>query len=264
MNSATIPFFSTTALLMPSISAVLITLNAEKHLHSCLSSLKGLVDEIVIVDNGSTDNTLTIAKSFTDKIHITDDWPGFGIQKQRALDMASNEWVLSIDSDEVITATLEKEIKDTLKEPEHDAYQIPRLNYFIKKPVRFGGCQKDAPVRLFRKSKARFSKDLVHEKVEVSGQIGLLKHKMNHFTVDKIEDALAKMDNYSTLNAKLAFSKGKKSNVLKAYFRGLWTFIKLYIFQLGFLDKGAGFSYCMLKGEGCYYKYLKLSHLTEG
>lgn len=130
---------------MPSISAVLITFNAECHLASCLASLEGLVSEIIIVDNGSSDKTPEIARRYTDHFYQTEDWPGFGIQKQRALDKATGDWVLSIDSDEVLTHALKKEMLDKINKAEFEAYKLPRLNHFLNRPVRFGGCQKDAP-----------------------------------------------------------------------------------------------------------------------
>jgi glycosyltransferase involved in cell wall biosynthesis len=182
---------------MSSISAVLITFNAEQHLENCLASLRDFADEIIIVDNGSSDKTANIARQYTEHFYQTNDWPGFGIQKQRALDKATGDWVLSIDSDEVLTDPLKKEMLDKINSSTFDAYKVPRLNHFLNHPVRFGGCQKDAPVRLFKRENGRFSKDLVHERLLINGRTGELHTKMLHFTVDKIEDALHKMDKYS-------------------------------------------------------------------
>ena len=232
---------------MNRLSIVIITYNSEKYLKEVLESAS-FADEVLILDSGSSDKTKEIAKNFNARVEYQ-KWLGFGKQKQKAVDLAKNRWIFVLDSDEVITKELQNEIKEVLKAPIYDAYEVPRLNYFFKKPIKHGGLYPDKTIRLFDKKKARFSEDEVHEKVIVNGKIGELKSFMKHYAYENIEEFINKQNRYSSL--------GAKKNRLKAIFNPLWTFFKMYILKLGFLDGWEGFIIARLYSEYTFWKYIK-------
>ncbi len=232
------------------LSIVLITYNSERYLDEVLSSCS-FADEIVILDSFSTDKTLEIAKKYNAKVYQK-EWMGFGKQKQEAVKLASNEWVFALDSDEVITKELAKELQEVLKEPKFYAYFVPRLNYFFGKPIRHCGLYPDFTVRLFNKNYASFSDDKVHEKVIVKdNKISYLKNHMLHFAYENIEEFIAKQNRYSSLNA--------KPSRIKAVFNPLWTFFKIFFVKLGFLEGWRGFVIAKLYSEYTFWKYVKKS-----
>ena len=241
----------------PSLSAVLITKNAAAHLHECLESLRW-ADEIVVVDSGSSDNTEAICSEFHARFSVEDDWPGFGIQKNRALAMASCEWVLSIDADEICTPELRAEIEQALNSGGATAYAMPRLSSFCGHWMRHGGWWPDHVTRLFRRGTARFSDDVVHERLIVDGETKLLKSHLLHHTYDTLDQAIEKMNRYSTLGAEQAFRRGKRASLWSAWLRGGWSFFRTYVLRRGFLDGAAGYALARYNGQGTYYKYLKL------
>ena len=232
---------------MNKISIVIITLNNEKYIENAIKSAS-FADEVLVLDSGSTDNTCKIAKELGARVEYQ-KWLGFGKQKQKAVNLAKNRWIFVLDSDEVITKELQNEIKEVLKDPKYDAYEVPRLNYFFKKPIKHGGLYPDKTIRLFDKTKARFSEDEVHEKVIVNEKIGELKSFMKHYAYESIEEFIKKQNRYSSL--------GAKKNRLKAVFNPLWTFFKMYILKLGFLDGWEGFIIARLYSEYTFWKYIK-------
>jgi len=232
------------------LSIVLITFNSQKYLNQVLTSCK-FADEIVVVDSHSTDKTIEIAKKHNAKIY-TIDWMGFGKQKQKALDLAKNDWVFVLDSDEVITKKLQEEILQILKNPSHHAYYVPRLNYFFGKPVKRCGLYPDYTIRLINKNYAKFTPDEVHEKIVVDDKkVSYLRNHMIHYAYENVEQFIAKQNRYSTLNA--------KNSVLKAIFNPPWTFFKLYILKLGFLEGWRGFVISKLYSQYTFWKYIKKS-----
>ncbi len=232
------------------LSIVLITFNSQKYLNKTLSSCS-FADEIVVVDSNSKDNTLKIAKSFNAKIY-TKAWQGFGKQKQTAVDLASNDWVFVIDSDEVITDSLKEEIENTLKNPLSKAYFVPRLNYFFGKPIKRCGLYPDYTIRLFNKKFAKFTEDEVHERVVLKNEEpSYLKNPLLHFAYESIEQFIEKQNRYSTLNA--------KNSIIKAIFNPYWTFFKLYFLKLGFLEGWRGFVISKLYSQYTFWKYSKKS-----
>lgn len=246
---------------MPSISAIIITKNESANLEDCLRSLSGLADEIIVVDSGSTDNTVDIAKKHGAIVSETTDWPGFGPQKNRALDLASNEWVFSIDADERATPELIAEIKDALKNPISDCYYSPRLSYYCGEFLKHGGWYPDFVYRLFKKGSARFSDDLVHERLIYSGTPQALKNHLIHYSYLRFEQVIAKINAYSSAGAKQAFESGKRATLLSAITHGFWTFFRTFVIRKGFLDGKHGLAMAISAGHTTYYKYLKLWHL---
>jgi glycosyltransferase involved in cell wall biosynthesis len=245
------------------LSIIIITKNAAAHIKACLTSV-AWCDEIIVVDCGSSDNTVALCRSFTEKVYITDDWPGFGPQKNRALAKATGDWVLSIDADERVTPALQQEIKPAISQTSVTAFRIPRQSRYCGQWIKHSGWTPDYVIRLFKRDCGRFSDDLVHEKVQVlQGDIGTLKSPLLHYSFNSLEEVLEKVNRYSTANAQMAYAKGKKSSLKKAIFHGLWAFVRTYVLRAGFLDGRVGFMLAVSNAEGTYYRYLKLMYLQE-
>ncbi len=239
------------------LSVILITHNEAARLRAVLEAV-AWADEIVVVDSGSTDGTPDIARAFTDRVVVTADWPGFGPQKNRALDLATGDWVLSLDADERVTPALAQEIRAALAEPRADVYALPRLSYFLGRPMRHGGWWPDEVPRLFRRGRARFSDDLVHERLVFDGRAISLREPLLHDTMPTLDDALTKMDRYARAGALRKHQQGGRANVASAFAHGLWTFLRCYVFNAGFLDGPEGFVLAVTNAQGSYYRYLRL------
>jgi len=248
---------------MPQVSIIIITKNAATHIEACLTSVMW-ADEIIVLDCGSIDNTLVLCRPFTSKIFVTDDWPGFGIQKNRALAKATGEWILSIDADELVTTTLQQEIKNSIPNSDYTAFRIPRRSCYCGRWMSHSGWSPDYVVRLFRRDSAHFTDDLIHEKVQVfHGNTGTLTTPLLHYSFNSLEEVLAKVNSYSSANALKHFKQGKKSSLTKAILHGLWTFVRTYVIKAGFLDGREGFMLAVSNAEGTYYHYLKLLYLQQ-
>ncbi len=249
---------------MPTLSVILITRNEEANLADCLASLEGIAQQIVVVDTNSSDRTLEIAKSYGAAIAQPPDWPGFGPQKNRALDLATGEWVLSLDADERLTPALKSEIVTAIHHSAHvDCFAIPRLSWYCGRFIRHSGWNPDYVDRLFKRGSARFSDDLVHERLITSGQVVKLENPMLHYSFMNYSQVLQKIDRYSTASAEQAFAKGKTSTPLKAVLHGAWSFFRTYFLRAGFLDGPQGFTLAMSNAQGTYYRYVKLWHLIR-
>jgi glycosyltransferase involved in cell wall biosynthesis len=230
------------------LSIVILTKNSEKYLKKVLESIS-FADEVIIYDNGSMDKTVEIAKNFKNvKIFIDEKWEGFGRQKQKAVDKAKNKWVFVLDSDEIFTDKLKKEIIKVLENPEFDAYKVPRLNNFFGKWIKHSGLFPDYSIRLFNKKKCKFNNRLVHESVECK-RVGKLKNYFLHYAYESIEEFIDKQNRYSSM--------GARPNKLKAIFSPYWTFFKIYFLKLGFLDGWEGFIIAKLYSEYTFWKYIK-------
>lgn len=247
---------------MQTLSVIIITKNEAKNIQACLESVKW-ANEIIVLDSGSTDDTVALCKAYTSKIFQT-DWPGYGKQKNRALDLATCQWVLSIDADEIVTPELQHDIQQLLQAlPQHAAYSILRISKYCRKYLRYGDWRNDNCVRLFKKNCARFKDVAVHEDLIVEGSVGQLNAILLHNSFDNLEQVLSKVNEYSTLGAQMYLERQKTSSLSKAILRGFWTFLRSYIFKLGFLDGREGFIMAVSNAEGCYYRYLKLFYLQK-
>ncbi len=247
-----------TSLAKSNLSVILITKNAARHLDACLASV-AWAEQIVIVDSGSTDNTLEIAERHGAEITRTQDWPGFGIQKNRALDLARCPWVLSIDADEVLTPELADAIRSVITQDGYDAWELSRLSSFCGQWIHHSGWQPDWIVRLFRRDAARFSESLVHESLQVpSKKIGRLHGQLLHYSYTDFEEVLGKANQYSTLAARMRLERGEHGGLAKALGKGFWAFFRTYILRAGFLDGRMGFILALYNAETTYYRYLKI------
>lgn len=244
---------------MPKISVTVITFNEEANLPACLDSVRW-VDEIVIVDSGSSDGTIEIAKKYTDKV-LYHDWPGYAAQKNWAIEQAANDWILSLDADEIVPASLKEEIQDVLGSGSPcPGYYIPRKNFFLGRWIRYGGWYPDYTVRLFDKRKGRFSAREVHEAVHVTGNSGYLLTPMEHYTYKTLSDYQERVARYASLSALEMKREGKSFHRLDLWARPVWTFLRMYLLQQGFRDGVYGL---LLAGFYGYYTFLKYAKLWE-
>jgi glycosyltransferase involved in cell wall biosynthesis len=242
-----------------SISAIIITKNEELSIGDCLKSISW-VDEIIVVDSGSNDRTVEICKSFGAKVFIR-KWQGYGRQKNIALNLATKNWILSIDADERITDSLKKEIQ-ALDDSQY-AYSIKRKSNYCGSWIYYGDWRSDYVVRLFKRKSAKFSHALVHEAILSKYPIKKLKAEMLHFTYHNYEDVIKKINIYSSAAAQILFFKKTKSSLTKAIFHSLWAFLRSYFLRCGFLDGQAGFALALSNAQYTYYKYLKLLFLNQ-
>lgn len=216
------------------ISVIIITGNEEKNIRDCLYSVKW-ADEIIVVDSESSDKTVEIAKEFTAKVFVH-KWEGYAAQKAYALNLALNEWVLSIDADERVTNELAEELLNmNLNNVSIDAFKIHRENYFLGKKIKHCGWGNDYQLRLFRKSKTRLTDRLVHEGFVVEGNVSILKNSMLHYSYETLKEGFAKINEYSSLEANEKY-KRKKVSGITIFLYPLVGFIQHFVFRKGFLD----------------------------
>jgi glycosyltransferase involved in cell wall biosynthesis len=240
---------------MPQLSAIVITRNEADNIGACLDSLS-FCDEKIVVDCGSTDSTIEIARKKGARVEIH-DWRGFGPQKNFALALATGTWVLSIDADERVTRELAAEIDRAIAYTLADGFELPRLSSFCGREMRHSGWFPDYVLRLFRRGKARFDDALVHERVICEGSLLRLKEPLIHHPVQKLEDALARMDRYSTASADALVASGRRVSFFAGIGHGLYAFVRTYFLKLGFLDGAEGFLLAVANAEGSYYRYMK-------
>lgn len=243
------------------LSVILITHNEIANLRDCLASVH-FADQIIVVDSGSTDGTVQLARELGATVLET-NWPGFGPQKNRALDLADGDWVLSIDADERVTPELADEILLSLHGAQCDAYEIPRLSSFCGRFIRHSGWWPDPVLRLFRRGTARFTDAAVHERLICSGKVARLQQHFLHYSYPDLESVISKINRYSTDAAHEKFAKGKRASLPGACFRGFWTFFRHYTVMGGFLDGREGLLLAITAGIGNFYRYAKLAQLGQ-
>jgi len=235
-------------LLKNKLSVVIISKNEENFIEDAVKSAS-FANEVLILDSGSTDRTCNISKKLGAKVEYQ-EWLGFGKQKQKAVELASNDWVFVLDSDERFTSDLQKEILKLLSNPEKKGYFVPRLNNFWGKDIKSCGLYPDYSLRLFNRNSGRFNDREVHESVIIEDEAGYLKNHMKHLAYDNIEQFINKQNKYSSLSQ-------KKKNIFKAMINPYWTFFKLFIIKKGFLDGWDGFIISKLYAQYTFWKYIK-------
>ena len=247
----------------PTLSVILITKNEAARIDACLASV-AFADEWIVVDSGSSDDTCERARAFGATVIATCDWPGFGAQKQRALDRANGRWVLAIDADERVTPELAQSIRRAAaSETGPAAYELSRLSSFCGQWIRHGDWYPDRVLRLFQRGRARFSNDRVHERLIAEGSTGRLDGELLHLTMPTLEDALAKMNRYSSEGAAQAFAAGKRAGLVSAAAHAAWAFVRAYGLRRGFLDGAAGFTLAACIAEGTWWRYRKMAELAR-
>ena len=242
---------------MKTLTVIVITKNEAHNIAACLQSVP-FANQIVVLDSGSSDNTVQIAAQMGAEVCQSEDWPGFGVQKNRALALANCDWILSIDADERLTPQLQLEIKAALQNPHFDVYCFPRLTSYCGKFIRHSGWYPDLVTRLFKREAAWFSNDLVHEKLKTSQAVGRLSSHLLHDSFIDLESVLDKVNRYSTAGARASMNSGKRASFNKAFSHGFWAFFRTYVLRFGFMDGRMGLVLAISNAEGTYYRYLKL------
>ena len=245
------------------ISACIITRNEELNLPRCLASLRTVVDEIVIIDSGSTDRTPFIATEYNARF-IRHDWEGYVGQKNFAIQKATWDWVLSIDADEELSPELVGQIQDLrqqTKEPDAAGFEVSRVVFYEGKWIRFGDWYPDRLVRLFRKNRARFSGGDVHERLEIQGVVEPLTGELHHYTYRDLADQQARIEHYSTLWAGSAHKEGKRCGALAAYTHALVRLLRAFLIKGGFKGGLLGWRIARLNASEVFLKYQKLNRL---
>ena len=239
------------------LSVIIIVKNEEANLRRCLESIRW-VDEIIVLDSGSTDQSLAIAKEFTDKVFST-DWQGYGVQKQRALDKVTKTWVLNLDADESVSEDLHQAILKAIQDPKASAFRIPILLNFYGKSVYYSWSPKHH-VRLFKAEGARYSDNIIHEAVILpnKAKIKQLKLGILHHSFQDISHALYKMNVYSSYSATLRKHRKRKASLLKSLLGAWWMFFRCYLIQGGFLEGADGFILAVISAQGSFYRGIKM------
>ncbi len=241
------------------VSVVIIAQNEGRIISRCLESAAWAA-EIIVVDGGSTDDTAATARESGAKV-FDNKFEGFAEQKNFAISKASNEWVLSIDADEVIEKALAEEILSVIKNPGGcDGYYIPRKNfYYTGRFLRFGGLYPDRQLRLFKKGKGKFEGGRVHEGLKVQGKAGVLKNALLHYTKPGIKAHINTVNKYTGLEAEKSLSEGKRATGYTLLFKPAGYFIKHYFLKLGFLDGIEGLIYHVISAHYVFIKEIKLA-----
>jgi glycosyltransferase involved in cell wall biosynthesis len=241
---------------MELLSVVVITYNESKHIKRCLDSVQDIANEIIVIDSGSTDNTVVIAQSCGTKV-VHQDWLGYGEQKNFANSLTQNDWILSLDADEALSSELKEEIIVELKNPRFKVYSMNRCNRYCGKWLRFSGWYPDTKLRLFNKNAAYWNTNRVHEilMVDLNIPVGKFKSDILHYPFDSVVEHKQRAEKYALLGAEQLFLKGKKPNCFKLYFGASFRFFRDYFLNLGFLDGNSGFWACKITAQAVSKKY---------
>jgi glycosyltransferase involved in cell wall biosynthesis len=240
----------------PSLSVAIITRNERVNIADCLASV-AWADEIVVVDQASTDGTADIARSAGARVIDAPDWRGFGPQKNLAVEACSSDWILALDADERVTPPLRDEILAVIRGDEPRVYDIPRRSSYCGRFMNHGGWSPDYVRRLFRRGAARFSDDRVHERLLTVHPSGRLREPLVHYSVRSMEDVLDKINRYSSESAQALVERGARPGLSTALLHGFAAFVRTYIFKRGFLDGRHGLLLAISNAEGSYYRYVK-------
>jgi glycosyltransferase involved in cell wall biosynthesis len=238
------------------VSVAIITLNAARDLDRCLASLS-FADEVVVLDQHSSDDTAEVCRKHGAALHQT-EWLGFGPTKDRAVSLCRNDWVLSIDSDEEVTAELARAIAHLPDDPAEAAFAVNRLSRFLGHWVKHCGWHPEHVVRLFDRRQARHNDKPVHESVETAGQVGRLPGLLHHYTYDTMEQYIDKLNRYTTLAAREQFAAGSRTSLANAVGRSLAAFWRMWLLQAGFRDGWPGYVLCLASSFYVLSKYTKL------
>jgi len=245
---------------IPTLAVALIVKNEAKHLQACLETVVGWVDEIVILDSGSSDETEAIARRFTNKFYVNTDWPGFGPQRRLAQSYIESDYVLWLDADERVTENLKRDIQQAVKANKpNTVYQINRLTTAFGKQIRHSGWSPDWVARLYRTRDTQYNQALVHESIEIPQgfQTVSLQGYLEHFTFEYLPQYTTKTQQY--MKAWVDQREGhKQSSLSSAILHGFFRFFKMYVIKLGFLDGRHGLLLAMLSANTTFTRYADL------
>ena len=243
------------------ISATVITYNEERNIARVIESLR-CADEIVVVDSGSTDRTVEIASKLGARV-VESPWRGFAGQKNLASEYAANDWILSLDADEALSEALEGELWQIKKNgPAYDAYTMPRLAQYLGRWILHSGWYPDRKIRLFRRDKAKWVGDYVHESVIVEGRVGHLQENLLHFTCSSLSEHLKTMDRYTTLAAEQIVAQKRKVGWLQLLVDPVWTFFATFFLKRGFLDGTEGLAIAYMAAMYNFLKFTKAKYMA--
>lgn len=248
---------------MNNISAIIITQNEERNIARCLRSLQGIADEVVVVDSGSTDGTEQLCRAAGCRFE-RHDWEGYAEQKNYANSLATHPWILSIDADEALSPELAESLLTFKQQPDggSNAYSMNRLTYFRDHAIRHCGWYPERKIRLFRKGAARWD-GIVHEELLFEGKATPLRGDLLHYPYSGADDLKAKYTKYATLMGEKYYAQGHRVTALGSLLHPLWTFVRNYLFRLGFLDGADGWTICRLMAHYTSMKYKTLHKLQH-
>ena len=245
------------------ISAVVITFNEEANIEAALESVAGIASEIIVVDSHSTDRTVKLARKYTDRI-FERKWTSYADQKNFADAQASHPWILSLDADERLSLKLRDELLALLTEdPDWAGFSIPRQVFYLGRWIKHSGWYPDRRIRLFRKDRAHWQGEYVHEKLVIAGPPGSLAGPIHHFTYRNISEHLARIDRFSSLGAQKLYAAKKKCRWHHLLILPSARFVKSYLLKLGFLDGFAGLVISVLNGYAIFARYAKLREIWK-
>ena len=238
------------------LSIIIVAKNEAINIAECVRSAR-FADEVIVLDSGSTDGTPELARAEGAQVAVT-DWPGYGPQVNRGIDMAGGDWIFSLDADERISPELAAEIRRAIGRDDVDGFRVPRTSMYCGRFIRHGGWSPDYTWRLVRKGKGRFTEHFLHAHLEIPGPTGTLAEPIIHYSYRTLEEVLEKLNRYSSANARDMTTAGRTGSLGRAVAHGLWAFFRTYVLRLGFLDGRWGFMLAVSNAEGTYYRYLKL------
>jgi glycosyltransferase involved in cell wall biosynthesis len=240
----------------PTLTVIIAAKNESLNIVDCIGSVQ-FADEILVLDSGSTDDTANKAQKAGAIVHAT-DWPGYGPQQLRGINLATSNWVLSLDADERISPVLRDEILNAISKPQADGYRLPRSSSFCGQFVRASGWVPDYTLRLVKRELAGFTDHFLHAHMTVEGSKNDLKNPIIHYSYRNLDDVLEKLNRYSRGAAIDLSNQGVSSSLNKALLKGAWAFVRTYVLRAGFLDGRTGLILAIFNAETTYYKYLRL------
>jgi len=243
------------------LTVAIIALNASAQIGPCLESV-GFADEVLVVDSGSADGTVDIARRHGARVEHK-EWLGFGRQKQFAVSIAKHDWVLCLDVDERVTERLERSIRAAVPGERYRAWRMARRNRFLGRWLAHGEGYPDWTVRLFHRAHASWSNDEVHEAVLTTAEVGRLEGDLLHDSAEDVATYMTKQNRYTTLHAEALFRQGVRASYWRLLTSPLARFIKFYFMRMGFLDGGPGFAHIVIGCNNSFHKYLKLIELEK-
>lgn len=238
------------------LTVIIAAKNEGHQIGQCVNSVN-FADEVLVLDSGSTDETATKAREAGATVHIT-DWPGYGNQQQRGIGLAKSDWILSLDADERVSASLKDEILKAIESKQADGYRLPRHSSFCGKFISAGGWRPDYTLRLARRPLAGFTDHFLHAHMTVQGKVADLQSPIIHYSYRDLDDVLEKMNRYSKGAALDMERRTKKLSLYRVFLSASWAFFRTYIIKRGFLDGKFGLILAIYNAEVTYYKYLRL------